>query len=111
MKKKNLFFVCSEHWFRSPTAEDLFKDSKEYNSRSAGTSFLALVKVSEENIKWADAIICMEKKHKDYISEHFPINHKKIHVLNIPNHYFIRNSKKLKEKLTTKLKKVGIYME
>ena len=43
--RTKLLFICSRNQWRSPTAEDLFRDHAEYEARSAGTSDSARVRV------------------------------------------------------------------
>lgn len=70
----NILFVCSRNQWRSPTAERIFRQ-KGYNVRSAGTSPNAKRTVSVADIKWANEIFVMEKKHKP------------IHIIDIPDEY------------------------
>jgi protein-tyrosine phosphatase len=85
----NLLFICSRNKWRSRTAETIFKDSGNYNVRSAGTEPSARIKVNEKLIDWADLIFAMEKKHKQRLQENFPasVANKKIFVLDIPDEY------------------------
>lgn len=85
----NILFVCSRNKWRSRTAETIFKDSEEFNIRSAGTEPSARIKVSEKLIDWADIIFAMEKKHKQRLNEYFRnlANEKQIIVLDIPDDY------------------------
>jgi protein-tyrosine-phosphatase len=47
MSKTKLFFICiGNRDRRSPTAEDLFRHSKDYTARSAGVSCFAVQRVS-----------------------------------------------------------------
>ena len=84
----NFLFVCSRNQWRSPTAEKVFKQ-KGYSARSAGTSPNAKNTISVADIKWADLIFVMEKKHKNRIITKFTrlIEHKPIHILDIPDDY------------------------
>jgi predicted protein tyrosine phosphatase len=85
----NILFVCSRNKWRSRTAEEIFKNNRFHNVRSAGTESTARIKVSEKLILWADIIYVMEKKHKQKIKDRFPssISEKQIIVLDIPDEF------------------------
>ena len=85
----NILFICSRNQWRSPTAENIFKDRQGIQVRSAGTANSARVRVSEKILQWADLIFVMEKKHKARIVEKFPsiCSQKKIVVLDIADEY------------------------
>ena len=87
--KNNLLFICSRNQWRSPTAEKIWKKHPDYNTRSAGTSPNAKRTVSPADIRWADKIFVMEKKHKNRLVAKFNrlLEYKKIYVLNIPDEY------------------------
>lgn len=84
----HFLFVCSRNQWRSPTAEKVFKQ-KGYSARSAGTSPSAKKTISIPDIKWADFIFVMEKKHKNRIIAKFTrlVEHKPIYILDIPDEY------------------------
>ena len=104
MKKIKLLFVCTENLQRSPTAEELFKNSEKYEAKSVGTSFSAIKRINESAVKWADKIFVMEKNHKDYIESNFQkLMKKEIIILNIPDVYY-RNDPELIKILKEKLK-------
>ena len=67
-----LLFVCSLNQWRSPTAEDLYRDFPGYEAKSAGTESGARVPVTEGLLGWADWIFCMERRHVDRLREKFP---------------------------------------
>lgn len=85
----NLLFVCSRNQWRSPTAEEIFKNSQEHQVKSAGTEPSARIKITEKLINWADIVFVMEKKHKDRIEQRFAtvVNEKELIVLDIPDDY------------------------
>ena len=85
----NILFICSRNQWRSPTAENIFKDRPGTQVRSAGTANSARVRVSEKILQWADLIFVMEKKHKARIAEKFPsiCSQKEIVVLDIADEY------------------------
>ncbi|MCH7568239.1 MAG: phosphotyrosine protein phosphatase [Nanoarchaeota archaeon] len=105
MKKKNFLFICTANEQRSPTAEGLFKNNKQYLAKSCGIHPLAAKPITKEAILWADIIFCMEDIHKQYIIQNFPntSQDKKIVVLNIPDIY-IKNDPELVRILMKKLK-------
>lgn len=86
---KNLLFICSRNQWRSPTAEEIWRKHSGFNARSAGTSPKAKKTVSSADIRWADIIFVMEKKHKNRLLATFTrmLEHKLIHVLDIPDEY------------------------
>jgi protein-tyrosine phosphatase len=85
----NLLFVCSRNQWRSPTAEEIFKNSQEHQVKSAGTEPSARIKLTEKQINWADIIFVMEKKHKDRIEQRFAavVDEKELIVLDSPDDY------------------------
>lgn len=92
-----LLFVCSGNKLRSPTAENYYAE-QGFDTRSAGTSRDAINVIGIEDLKWADEIIVMEKKHKQRIVAAFPriTKYKKIRVLNIPDNYKYMDDKLIK---------------
>jgi protein-tyrosine phosphatase len=85
----NILFVCSRNRWRSPTAEAIYKASREHTAKSAGTEWSARIKLTAKLINWADIVFAMEKKHKQRMVENFPFetSNKKIVVLDIPDEY------------------------
>jgi predicted protein tyrosine phosphatase len=86
---KNLLFVCSENHLRSPTAEAVFSEYPEVNAISAGTNRDAETAVTGDLIEWADAVLVMERSHRDKIAKKYqqPLKGKKLSVLDIPDKY------------------------
>ncbi|MDV2079857.1 low molecular weight protein tyrosine phosphatase family protein [Marinobacter xestospongiae] len=86
---KNLLFICSRNQWRSPTAEAIWRKHPDFNAKSAGTSPRAKKAVSLTDIRWADVIFVMEQKHKNRLKSEFTrmLDHKPIHVLDIPDEY------------------------
>jgi predicted protein tyrosine phosphatase len=84
-----ILFVCSRNQWRSPTAEEIYKNRQGIAVRSAGTEPSARIKVSSKLINWADIIFVMEKRHKQRLTEKFPdlISEKPIFILDIPDDY------------------------
>lgn len=87
--RKNVLFVCTANQQRSPTAEELYRDDRRFNVRSAGTSPLATTAVSAELISWADLVVVMEEHHARAIREGFPQEARSAHlvILGIPDVY------------------------
>ena len=85
----NVLFVCSRNKWRSRTAERIYKDTQDFNVKSAGTENSARIRVTSKMIDWADIIFAMEKRHKQRLIEMFPnnITEKRIVVLDIPDEY------------------------
>ena len=87
----NLLFICSRNQWRSPTAEQLWRKHPDFNVRSAGTSPKARKTLGAADIRWADKIFVMEKKHKQRLLAQFRrlLEHKSIYILDIPDecHY------------------------
>lgn len=86
---KNLLFVCSRNQWRSPTAENIYRNHPSVNVRSGGTSSSARRKVTGGDIQWADIIFVMETEHKTRLQSKFRslLVGKIIHVLDIPDEY------------------------
>jgi predicted protein tyrosine phosphatase len=95
----NLLFICSRNQWRSPTAEEIWKKNPHYQTRSAGTSPNARRTVSSVDIRWADFIFVMEKKHKSRLQAEFTrmLEHKPIYVLDIPDEYQYMDLELVKE--------------
>lgn len=87
--KTNLLFICSGNQLRSPTAEKIWSNKIDFNARSAGTSPNAKKSVSADDLRWAHIIFTMEEKHKNRIVAEYAriVEHKKIHVLDIPDDF------------------------
>ena len=84
-----LLFVCSENRLRSPTAAAVFSKLAGVECISAGTNADAETPVSGDLIEWADAILVMEKTHRNKVAKRFRalLKSKKLAVLEIPDHY------------------------
>ena len=85
----NLLFICSRNQWRSPTAETIWRKHPDFNVKSAGTSPKAKRTVNAADIRWANVIFVMEKKHKNRLLAQFNrlLEYKTIHVLDIPDEY------------------------
>jgi predicted protein tyrosine phosphatase len=67
----NLLFICTYNRIRSRTAENIYKNRPGFSVRSAGISEQAAHKLSASDLEWADLVIVMEARHRDYILENF----------------------------------------
>ena len=87
--KKHILFLCSRNKLRSPTAEAIFADHPTIDVDSAGLNSDAEVPLSEEQVRWADLIIVMEKTHRNRLNQKFKsvLAGKRIAVLDIPDNY------------------------
>ena len=85
----NILFVCSRNQWRSPTAEEIYKNYSGLNVRSAGTEPSARIKLTAKTIEWSNIIFVMEKKHKQRMVEKFPFEteRKQIIILDISDEY------------------------
>ncbi len=85
----NLLFVCSRNQWRSPTAEMIWRRRPGFAARSAGTSPNARKPVSPADIRWADVILVMERKHQQRLLAQYArlLEHKRLHVLDIPDDF------------------------
>ncbi len=97
-----LLFLCSKNKLRSPTAECVFAESPEVEVDSAGLNRDAEIRLSDEQVLWADLILVMEKTHRTKLQQKYAhvLRGKKVVVLGIPDHYGF-----MEEALVTLLKK------
>ncbi|ABC27331.1 predicted protein tyrosine phosphatase [Hahella chejuensis KCTC 2396] len=86
---RNILFVCSRNQWRSPTAEQVWRRHPELSVRSAGTSPKARKTIGPADLRWADVILVMEDKHKHRLMADYGrlLQHKQVHVLDIPDDY------------------------
>ena len=86
---RRLLFICSKNKWRSPTAEELFTDHPQVETDSAGLASDAEVRLSEEQVEWADVILVMETVHRSRLNQNFGhiLAGKKVVVLGIPDRY------------------------
>ena len=82
-----ILFVCSANVDRSPTAESIYSGRSDLEVKSAGVSDYARIPVCAELIQWADAVLCMEKRHILKIKKKFPgiTTNKIIDSLDVPD--------------------------
>ena len=84
-----LLFLCSRNKLRSPTAEAVFAEYPGVEADSAGLSPDAELRLSAEQVEWADLIFVMEKAHRVRLNRGFRkvLAGKKVVVLGIPDDY------------------------
>jgi predicted protein tyrosine phosphatase len=98
---QRILCVCSAGVLRSPTAAWVLSNSPfNFNTRSCGTSELALIPLTRELLIWADEIVCMEEEHALAVNEMmtkevlvayedtWPL----VHILHIPDEYDFREN-------------------
>ncbi len=86
---KKILFICSQNKLRSPTAEAIFSDYKNWEVLSAGLNNDAYLPLGLEDIMWADYIFVMEKIHIVKLRQRFKavLKDKKVICLDIPDIY------------------------
>ena len=84
-----ILFVCSANEERSPTAERIYENYPGRKVKSAGINEDAQQPVTEELLQFADIVLCMEQRHKQYIEKKYAeiISRKIIASLDIPDFY------------------------
>jgi predicted protein tyrosine phosphatase len=86
---KRLLFLCSRNRLRSPTAEAVFADYPGVEVDSAGLSPDADLRLSAEQVEWADLILVMEDVHRQRLNKAFGslLAGKRVVVLGIPDEF------------------------
>ncbi len=112
MARTKLLFICKANVCRSRTAEDLFRDSSQYEVKSAGIRWHkdGGQVIGQGLINWADRIFVMERWQLEYLSTTFDIEGKIIIVLDISDIYG-RGDGTLINTLVLKLGALGITIE
>jgi predicted protein tyrosine phosphatase len=88
MNKPKILFVCGRNKWRSPTAQNIYRNDPRIEVRSAGTSEKSPHLISSSDLLWADLVLVMENKHKNRISVSFrDIHLPPIKSLDIPDEY------------------------
>jgi predicted protein tyrosine phosphatase len=87
--KQKILFVCTINRMRSATAHTIYKDDSRFEVKSAGTDKSATTVLTNELFTWADAIVVMEKEHRNYIRKNYKdiYNSKRIVCLYVPDNY------------------------
>lgn len=70
--KRRLIFICTVNRMRSATAHKIYLDDPRFEVDSAGTDRTANVVLEDWHLEWADAIVVMEKHHRNAIRSKFP---------------------------------------
>ncbi len=70
--KPRILFICTVNRMRSATAHKLYENDERFEVDSAGTDRTANVVLEEWLLEWADAIVVMEKQHRNKIRERYP---------------------------------------
>ncbi len=85
----NVLFLCSRNRRRSPTAERVFADREGIETDSAGLAPDAELRVSSDQLQWADLIVVMEKSHRSTLTRRFGryLAHARVVCLDIPDRY------------------------
>lgn len=85
---KRILFVCARNLWRSPTAEQAYRNDPRVEARSAGVSNSARRRISEHDLEWADLVLVMERKHAQRIRENLSsLELPKIESIDIPDDY------------------------
>lgn len=87
--KLKLLFVCTVNRMRSATAHKIFESDPRFEVDSAGTDSSANTILEPEHLEWADAVVVMEKSHKNFIRDKYSEYYKtrKIVCLYIPDDF------------------------
>ena len=89
--KPKILFVCTANQMRSKTAAEIYQGDSRFMVRSAGVANFAEVVLSLELLVWADYIVVMEERHREWIQECYPEfylhNREKVLNLGIPDIY------------------------
>lgn len=88
-ERKKILFVCTINVMRSKTAHEIYESDIRFIVKSAGTNSGAETVISREVLDWADAIVVMEKHHRNTIRKLYPdiYSKKRIVCLYIPDEY------------------------
>ncbi len=108
MSPTHVLFICSLNRWRSPTAEQLFSETPEWECASAGLNHGADNLLTPELLEWADLIFVMERSHKSKLSANFKpyLRDKRVISLDIPDRYLFMDA----ELIRLLEKKVGPYL-
>jgi predicted protein tyrosine phosphatase len=108
MMRKNMLFVCDKNGPRSKTAEVLFFENMDINTKSAGLSPDSEQPLSHPRIRWADIVFVMDQAEADAVRAKFSksLADKPLVVLDIPDDFIY-----LQQALVALLqKRVGPYV-
>jgi predicted protein tyrosine phosphatase len=84
-----VLFICAKNRLRSPTAEQVFASWPGVETDSAGVNHDADVPVGPEQLRWADLIFVMERRHQAKLRQNFQaaLAGKRVVVLGIPDDF------------------------
>jgi predicted protein tyrosine phosphatase len=87
----NVLFVCTGNVARSPAAEVVFRElagpDKRHVTRSVGTGWAAVRRLTTRELAWADVVAVMEQTHVAHIQRFWPDHVRKVRVLDVPDDY------------------------
>jgi predicted protein tyrosine phosphatase len=85
----NILFVCARNRLRSPTAERVFARYPGVETDSAGLAPDADVRLSGDQLQWADLVVVMEKAHRTKLRRGYAraLGGTRIVCLDIPDRY------------------------
>ena len=84
----NVLFVCSRNQWRSPMAEQVYRNDPRFRVRSAGVSDKARRRLTEGDLEWADVVLAMERAHRSRIVQAFGhLELPPIEILDIPDDF------------------------
>lgn len=87
-ERLKVLFVCARNRWRSPTAEQTYRNDSRLEVRSAGVSKSARRQIAERDLEWADLVVVMEQEHAKRIRERFQsADLPEIELLEIPDEY------------------------
>ena len=89
MRTTNILFLCSRNRRRSPTAERIFAQREGIETDSAGLAPDAEVRLSLDQLQWADLVVVMEKQHRSTLTRQFGrhLARTRVVCLDIPDRY------------------------
>lgn len=84
-----VLFLCSKNRLRSPTAECVFAEHPGLDVDSAGLARDADIRLSDDQIRWADLIFVMERHHRTKLNQRYghALKGRKVIILGIPDNY------------------------
>ena len=87
----NVLFVCTGNVARSPAAEIVFRElagaDNRHATRSVGTGWAAVRRLTTRELAWADVVAVMERTHVDHIKQFWPDHVRKVRILDVPDDY------------------------
>lgn len=86
-ERSKILFVCGRNQKRSPTAARIFQNDPRLAVRSAGVSPSSPHRISSADVRWADLVLAMERKHLDRIGALFPDAEFTGRHLGVPDEY------------------------